>query len=337
MKEIKCLAKVDGINYYSESVLLNSIEVSGIIQEEVFLYEDYRYRSLSDNLDIGYCINSVPCFCRTGEKSKECYSYIAVRCCSVQKEKKRFDEACPKCGWGVAAYLAVHCKLDKDFGICYYDINWSETNKETVFESYLNWRKKIYDIMNIRSYTHYQAIGESASIKMLDEAFYNQHLKEENEYRERSKGMSDDFFDGELDRVVGEYLCFISWKMQNATTDNMGKPQRELKDLLQDELNSYETIKIIQRAIDTGLMEKTDTGLKWLPINGKSRKAQLAYFCGKLCGYKYGGYRGNRGDRVPYEALEKLFNVSRLDRALIQVYEARHPQYWRKKIDLLFD
>lgn len=240
MKDIKCLAKVDGIDYYSESDLLNSIEVSGIIQEEVFLYEDYRYRSLSDNLDIGYCINSIPCFCRTGVKSTESYSYIAVRCCSIQKDKIRFDEACPKCGWGVAAYLAVHCKLDKDFGICYYDVNWSETNKETVFESYLNWRKKIYDIMNIRSYTHYQAIGESASIKMLDEAFYKQHLKEENEYRERSKGMSDNFFDGKLDRVVGEYLCFVSVKMQNATTDNMGKPQRELKDLLPKKLKADE-------------------------------------------------------------------------------------------------
>ncbi len=221
MKEIKCLAKVDGTDYYSESDLLNAIKENGIIQEEIFLYEDYSYRSLSDNLDIGYCINSIPCFCRTGEKSRENYSYIAVRCCSVQKDKIRFDEACPKCGWGVAAYLAVHCKLDKDFGICYYDVNWSETNKETVFEYYLNWRKRIYDIMNIRSYTHYQAIGESTSIKMLDEAFYKQHLTEETKYKELSKGMSDNFFDGKLDRVVGEYLTFVNGKMQNAITDNM--------------------------------------------------------------------------------------------------------------------
>ena len=337
MKEIKCLAKVDGTDYYSESDLLNAIKVNGIIQEEIFLYEDYSYRSLSDNLDIGYCINSIPCFCRTGEKSRENYSYIAVRCCSVQKDKIRFDEACPKCGWCVAAYLAVHCKLEKDFGICYYDVNWSETNKETVFEYYLNWRKRIYDIMNIRSYTHYNAIGESTSIKMLDEAFYKQHLTEETKYKELSKGMSDNFFDGKLDRVVGEYLTFVSGKMQNTTIDNMEKPQRELKDLLQDELNSDESIRIIQKAIDSGLIEKTNTGLKWLPIGGKSGKAQLAYFCGKLCGYKDGGFRGNVGNRVSYEALEKLFNVSRLDRALKQVYEVKHPQYWRKIIDLLFD
>lgn len=297
MKEIKCLAKVDGINYYSESDLLNSIEVSGIIQEEVFLYEDYRYRSLSDNLDIGYCINSIPCFCRTGEKSKECYSYIAVRCCSVQKEKKRFDEACPKCGWGVAAYLAVHCKLDKDFGICYYDVNWSETNKETVFESYLNWRKKIYDIMNIRSYTHYQAIGESASIKMLDEAFYNQHLKEENEYRERSKGMSDNFFDGELDRVVGEYLTFVNGKMQNAATDNMGKPQRELKDLLPNELDTSEAKSYFEKAIKLGLM---DNNYKWLKglqmLSCFAREMSLRLNLGK-------------GERLSWKPFETLFGV----------------------------
>ena len=312
MKAIKCLAKVDGTDYYSESDLLNAIKVNGIIQEEIFLYEDYSYRSLSDNLDIGYCINSIPCFCRTGEKSRENYSYIAVRCCSVQKDKIRFDEACPKCGWGVAAYLAVHCKLDKDFGICYYDVNWSETNKETVFEYYLNWRKRIYDIMNIRSYTHYNAIGESASIKMLDEAFYCQHLKEENEYRERSKGMSDNFFDGKLDRVVGEYLIFVSGKIQNATTDNTIKPQRELIDLLPTLLKKDEVVCIFQKAIDTGLIDNTDTGLRW-----NDTKQLLAYFAMKLSDKFFLTTKQDKDGKLTtdWKTFETLFNVNGLKTA----------------------
>ena len=297
MKEIKCLAKVDGTDYYSESDLLNAIKVNGIIQEEIFLYEDYSYRSLSDNLDIGYCINSIPCFCRTGEKSKENYSYIAVRCCSVQKDKKRFDEACPKCGWGVAAYLAVHCKLDKDFGICYYDVNWSETNKETVFEYYLNWRKRIYDLMNIRSYTHYQAIGESTSIKMLDEAFYKQHLTEETKCKELSKGMSDNFFDGKLDRVVGEYLTFVNGKMQNAITDNMGKPQREPKDLLPKELDTSEAKNYFEKAIKLRLMDNEYNWLKGLQmLSCFAREMSIRLNLGK-------------GERIAWRPFETLFRV----------------------------
>ena len=115
---------------------------------------------------------------------------------------------------------------------------------------------------------------------------------------------------------------------------------KELKDLLPDELNTDEAVKIFQRAIDRGLIKKTATGLEWLQIGTKGGKTQLAYFCGKICGYENGGenggYKGNVGNRVCYNEFEKLFNVSRLDRALAQCYEAKKPQWWREEIDTLF-
>ena len=121
---------------------------------------------------------------------------------------------------------------------------------------------------------------------------------------------------------------------------NSGNLKKTLQDLLPEKLRSDEALKIFQRAIDANMIEKTATGVKWMQIGTKGGKAQLAYFCGKFCGYKNGllvnGYRGNVGNRVCYDVFEKLFNVNRLDRALAQCYEASKPQWWRDKIDALF-
>ncbi len=119
-------------------------------------------------------------------------------------------------------------------------------------------------------------------------------------------------------------------------TNRRTEQDGELLCILPERLKTDKALKIFQRAIDAGMMEKTATGLKWLQIGIAGGKTQLAYFCGKLCDYENGGYKGNVGDSVSYEVFEKLFNVTRLDRALAQCYEARKPQWWREKIDALF-
>ncbi len=110
----------------------------------------------------------------------------------------------------------------------------------------------------------------------------------------------------------------------------------DLENILPGQLKTDEALKIFQRAIDANMMEKTAIGLKWLQIGKKGCKTQLAYFCGKLCGYENGGYKGNVGDSVCYGVFEKLFNETRLDRALAQCYEVKKPQWWRDKIDAIF-
>jgi|GEM_PF-5832151 len=130
------------------------------------------------------------------------------------------------------------------------------------------------------------------------------------------------------------------------------EPQRQGRALQQqseaqplpDSLNTETARKVFGRAIAKGWMNREASGYKWLDIDGKGTSsghlARLAYLCGKVYGYQYvkqyiGG--GNVGNRVPYKALEALFNVTRLDRALQQVYSAKQPQRWRQKIDSLFD
>ena len=93
-------------------------------------------------------------------------------------------------------------------------------------------------------------------------------------------------------------------------------------------------VKAFDEAIKAEYIEPQQNGFKWNSI-----KAELAYFVGKLYGYKYDVslFDGNTGSSVSYKDMEKLFGVTRLDRALKQVYEATKPQPWRDIIDKWFE
>ena len=107
--------------------------------------------------------------------------------------------------------------------------------------------------------------------------------------------------------------------------------------VLPDELNTERVVFCLNRAIDKGYIRIiTDKRLEWLGDDGKQALARLAYFCGLIFGYKIDSHtNGNAGGRVPYIALERLFNVKRLDRSLRQVYDATKPQRWRSLYDNL--
>lgn len=103
---------------------------------------------------------------------------------------------------------------------------------------------------------------------------------------------------------------------------------------LPDELNTQKAQKTFAKAIAKGwIVRKQDGGFEWLGTDRKGSKAQLSYLCAKVYGYQYNVTKGNVGENVPYEALERLFNVTRLDRAMQQTFEAKKPQRWRGTID----
>lgn len=82
------------------------------------------------------------------------------------------------------------------------------------------------------------------------------------------------------------------------------EPQKELKDILPEHLKTDEAVKIFQRAIDAKMIEKTDTGLKWLKT-----KALLAYFLGHWL----------KDGVFPETEYDKLFGESRLGKAYSQL------------------
>lgn len=103
---------------------------------------------------------------------------------------------------------------------------------------------------------------------------------------------------------------------------------------LPDELNTQKAQKTFAKAIAKGwIVRIPDGGFEWLGTDRKGSKAQLSYLCAKVYGYQYNVTKGNVGENVPYEALERLFNVTRLDRAMQQTFEAKKPQLWRGTID----
>lgn len=84
--------------------------------------------------------------------------------------------------------------------------------------------------------------------------------------------------------------------------------------------------KYFPKAIEAGLMEKTNDGYKWL-FGGVTR---LGYFIRKV-------FNPDRLQVVPYKGLEQLFGVTKLDNAIDRAETTKKPQPWRKKIDELFE
>ena len=125
-------------------------------------------------------------------------------------------------------------------------------------------------------------------------------------------------------QIKEAYLAFL---------DDEQQPEGDDVELC-DELNTQKARKTFALAIGKGWMRRQpEGGYEWLGVGKNGHKAKLAYLCAKVYGYQYTANRGNVGDNVPYDDLEKLFNVTRLDRAMQQVFEAKKPQLWRQQID----
>lgn len=91
-----------------------------------------------------------------------------------------------------------------------------------------------------------------------------------------------------------------------------------------------------EKAVSKGWIAKEGNKLTWLGIGGKAHQSQLAYFCGKVFGYRH-SVNGNAGTEFPKNELEELFGVKNLYSLLRQVHEAKGKQKWRACIDELFE
>ena len=103
--------------------------------------------------------------------------------------------------------------------------------------------------------------------------------------------------------------------------------------VLPKDLDTRKARKCFARAIKKQYMEKADNGkYRWIGTNNKGNRSELAYFCGKVYGYKH-TISGNVGESFPEDSLNKLFGVTRLYSSLTQVYSAQKIQKWRRLID----
>lgn len=106
---------------------------------------------------------------------------------------------------------------------------------------------------------------------------------------------------------------------------------------LPKELDTARARKFFAKAIELQYMEAKDDGrFRWIGTDNKGKKAELAYFLGKVYNYQH-TISGNAGENFPEDSLDKLFGVTRLYSSLTQVYDAMNPQRWRSQIDNIFE
>ena len=114
-------------------------------------------------------------------------------------------------------------------------------------------------------------------------------------------------------------------------------PDEDNEIKLPKELDTAMARKYFSIAIRNGYMAKNgENNYHWYGTGDKGILSQLAYFCGKVYGYRY-TISGNSGQNFPEDSLNKLFGVTRLYSSLTQVYNAKKIQRWRSKIDSLFE
>lgn len=110
----------------------------------------------------------------------------------------------------------------------------------------------------------------------------------------------------------------------------------ELEIVLPSDLDTVEAKELFKKAIEAGLMEKSEKGFKW-----KESNALLAYFCGKIyCGDILEIDEVTKEEKVkrgssffPDKPLQELFNVKNLGQSRLQL---DNPPRKKEKIDILF-
>lgn len=101
-------------------------------------------------------------------------------------------------------------------------------------------------------------------------------------------------------------------------------------------INTERAQKYFTRAIDRGYMEYENGRFRWIGIGNTAHKSQLAYFLGRIYGYRY-SVSGNTGTEFPTDELNALFGETKLYGLLVQVHTAQKEQKWRALIDELFE
>lgn len=101
-------------------------------------------------------------------------------------------------------------------------------------------------------------------------------------------------------------------------------------------VNTERAQKYFRKAIDKGYMTCKNGKFRWIGIGDRVNKSQLAYFLGRVYGYRH-SVSGNTGTEFPTDELNALFGETKLYDLLVQVHAAKNKQKWRALIDDMFE
>ena len=125
-------------------------------------------------------------------------------------------------------------------------------------------------------------------------------------------------------------IVFVCGLLESKLTDEQHTGQQSTA---QPDIMTERAKKYFAKAVEAGYMTKTESGCKWIFLNGgRGAKAALAYFIQKVYSPDV-----TKPQSIPYKALQNLFGVKRLDSAINGLLNVKKEQTWRGDIDSLFD
>lgn len=144
------------------------------------------------------------------------------------------------------------------------------------------------------------------------------------------------------DNVNKKYLQRLEDYSENKELDyyqsddksNYSDKQEELS--LPDNLNTKKAQTYFKKAIDKGYFKQENNKVIWVGIDKNSSDTCLAYFLGKVYGYKH-SESGNIGKSIPDKALTIYFRVTCIQHLIRQAYKSQKVQKWRSKVDEFFE
>lgn len=113
------------------------------------------------------------------------------------------------------------------------------------------------------------------------------------------------------------------------------EPEHDTLQLPQS-INTERAQKYFTIAIDHDYMEYENGRFRWIGVGRTAHKSQLAYFLGRVYGYRH-SVSGNTGTEFPTDELNALFGETKLYDLLVQVHTAQKIQKWRALIDDIFE
>ena len=199
--------------------------------------------------------------------------------------------------------------------LCSSQINELWTEKETV-EHYLSAMLGAMEMYSNRLFA--MLIQHGIDLK--------EYQRKAGVYLKRNWNITDvAFYVGSME-LAKYYLDNLPTAMLNDEQPTIKTiPLTAQQDIMTDRAKKY-----FEKAIEAGYMRKAGNGYKWTFPISRGAKAALSFFIMMV-------YNPDNCKQIPFKALERLFDVGRLDSAYSAMLTVKKPQEWRGMIETLFN
>lgn len=139
----------------------------------------------------------------------------------------------------------------------------------------------------------------------------------------------------QLNILTGDNVKIVYQEVHTTDAFLGEEPEADMQQLPKA-INTTRAQQLFQKAFDRGYMKYENGHFRWIGVGRTGHKSQLAYFLGRVYGYRH-SVSGNTGTEFPTDELNALFGETKLYDLLVQVHTAQKIQKWRALIDDIFE